>query len=325
MNNINFIPDNNLRYEDEELNNKINDYNQIYNNNFDNNLINLNDNYDNKKKAQKNKKEKPLNYLINKNKNININNFLQNDSPSYEHFNPQEIENEYDIYISKLKNQLIKERNERKKKEEEAIMIHHRLTLLKNQEQSKLLQLKKIKMHIDRIINNRIKSQEKLKEKLIEKNYNSKNKGNISWMGDNSQIKKNISCSNFSRKSNKSNNIMSSSQSNFYVSTFKNFDFEKNNDSSGKKIKEKKFEKNTIDNADLNNMNNNFNNQKNTNDNKQLLKLQLMEKIRQDEEEKKRLEEEIAKIEEEEKNILLKLENRNLNNENNFSYNIKEY
>ena len=325
MNNINFIPDNNLRYEDEELNNKINDYNQIYNNNFDNNLINLNDNYDNKKKAQKNKKEKPLNYLINKNKNININNFLQNDSPSYEHSNPQEIENEYDIYISKLKNQLIKERNERKKKEEEAIMIHHRLTLLKNQEQSKLIQLKKIKMHIDRIINNRIKSQEKLKEKLIEKNYNSKNKGNISWMGDNSQIKKNISCSNFSRKSNKSNNIMSSSQSNFYVSTFKNFDFEKNNDSSGKKIKEKKFEKNTIDNADLNNMNNNFNNQKNTNDNKQLLKLQLMEKIRQDEEEKKRLEEEIAKIEEEEKNILLKLENRNLNNENNFSYNIKEY
>ena len=325
MNNINFIPDNNLRYEDEELNNKINDYNQIYNNNFDNNLINLNDNYDNKKKAQKNKKEKPLNYLINKNKNININNFLQNDSPSYEHSNPQEIENEYDIYISKLKNQLIKERNERKKKEEEAIMIHHRLTLLKNQEQSKLIQLKKIKMHIDRIINNRIKSQEKLKEKLIEKNYNSKNKGNISWMGDNSQIKKNISCSNFSRKSNKSNNIMSSSQSNFYVSTFKNFDFEKNNDSSGKKIKEKKFEKNTIDNADLNNMNNNFNNQKNTNDNKQLLKLQLMEKIRQDEEEKKRLEEEIAKIEEEEKNILLKLENRNLNNENNFSSNIKEY
>ena len=325
MNNINFIPDNNLRYEDEELNNKINDYNQIYNNNFDNNLINLNDNYDNKKKTQKNKKEKPLNYLINKNKNININNFLQNDSPSYEHSNPQEIENEYDIYISKLKNQLIKERNERKKKEEEAIMIHHRLTLLKNQEQSKLLQLKKIKMHIDRIINNRIKSQEKLKEKLIEKNYNSKNKGNISWMGDNSQIKKNISCSNFSRKSNKSNNIMSSSQSNFYVSTFKNFDFEKNNDSSGKKIKEKKFEKNTIDNADLNNMNNNFNNQKNTNENKQLLKLQLMEKIRQDEEEKKRLEEEIAKIEEEEKNILLKLENRNLNNENNFSSNIKEY
>ena len=59
---------------------------------------------------KKNKKEKPLNYLINKNKNININNFLQNDSPSYEHFNPQEIENEYDIYISKLKNQLIKER-----------------------------------------------------------------------------------------------------------------------------------------------------------------------------------------------------------------------
>ena len=323
MNNFNFPLGNNLNFDDEILNKKIDEYNQIYNNNNNYKLNDIMLKPDN----QINENSKNINSNSNKNIN-NSNKKSSNDYNSPEFINLSEIENEYDTYISNLKIKLSKERGERKKKEEEAILIQHRLTLLKNQEQSKLLQIKKIKEHIDKIINNRIKSQEKLIEKLNEKkNSNIKINTNKSWIiGNNSQMKKNISCSNFSHKSNNSKNIMSNSQSNFYNSKFKIYDFDKNkenNKGSYKKIKskDKKIEKNTIDNSDLKKRMNNTNNvnlRLNSNENKKLFKQQLMEKIKQDEEEKRKIEEEIAKIEEEEKMLLNQLDNRWLENNNNY-------
>ena len=333
MNNFSFPLENNLNYEDEKLNKKINEYNQIYNNN--NNKYKLNDaiiKSDIKiNENSKNIKENNYNRILKENKYINNSNKKStNNYIPPELINLSEIENEYDIYISNLKVQLSKERAERKKKEEEAILIQHRLTLLKNQEQSKLLQIKKIKEHIDKIINNRIESQEKLNEKLNEKkNSNIRNATNKSWIiGNNSysQMKKNISCSNFSHKSNNSKNLKSNSQSNFYNSKFKIYDFDKNNENnkgSYKKIKskEKNFEKNTLDNSDIKKRMNNFNNiniRLNSDENKKLFKQQLIEKIKQDEEEKRKIEEEISKIEEEEKMLLNQLDNRWLENNNNF-------
>ena len=339
MNNFNPPLDNNFNNEDEELNKKINEYNKIYsNNNAYNSGINLNFINSKNKTETKNSLTKKqnqnnvnninnikFNHLINKSKNKNN---ILNNSPSSDYINISEIDNKYDTYILDLKMQLSKEKEERKKKEEEAILIQHRLTLLKNQEQSKLLQLKKIKQYIDRIINNRKKSQEKINEKLMEKkNLNFNNSTNKSWVDgkkNNSQIKKNIS---YSKLPKKPKNLMCNSQSNFYSAKYKNFDLEKNNDNnSAKKDTKKKLEKNNVDDSDnfeLLKRINKVNIRLDSDENKKIFKQHLIEKIKQDEEEKRRLEEEIAKIEEEEKNLLLQLEKRRLNvnnKENNYGY-----
>ena len=122
-----------------------------------------------------------------------------------------DIENEYDTYITSLKLKLNQEREERKKKEEEFMLIHHRLIVLKNQEKSKILQLRNMKQHIDKIINNRKKSQEKLNEKLIDKRNIKKNvNGNRSY----------IELNNINDNNN--NKSMSKSQNNFYSIKEKN-------------------------------------------------------------------------------------------------------
>ena len=133
----------------------------------------------------------------------------------------------------KTQNQILnKEREERKKKEEEFVLIQHRLIVLKNQEKSKLLQLKNIKRHIDRIIKNRIKSQEKLNEKLIEKrNINKSIFTNISWIGSTN--------SNFIN----SNKSMSKSQNNFYNPKLKNSEIQK----SEKNQKKNDFKQSLLD------------------------------------------------------------------------------
>ncbi len=236
MNGFSFPYENEIKNEkDEQLNKRIKEYKEIYNNN---NMPYYND-------------------------NNNINQVMPNlNLPSAENINLAEIEYEYDTYISNLKLKLNQEREERKKKEEEFVLIQHRLIKLKNQEKSKILQLKNIKEHIDKIINNRIKSQEKLNEKLSEKRYTSKNNNtSSSWLG--------ITNSNFNNKS------MSKSQNNFYSVKSKNTDIKKDEQ----------------------------------NNNKKGFKQTLLEKIKKDEEEKKRIEDEIAKIEEEENKLMNQLLN----------------
>ena len=227
----------NVDEKEEELNNRIKEYKEVYNNN----------------------------QIPNDNTNTNL---IKNNVPSSENINMTEMENEYDIYIANLKLKLYQEREERKKKEEEFVLIQHRLIVLKNQEKSKILQLKNIKQHIDRIINNRIKSQEKLKEKLIEKRNKNTNT-NISYP----------TLTKFKDKNNNSKS-MSKSQKNFYNPNLKNNDLTK----------------------------------KDQNQNKSDFKQILLEKIKQDEEEKKKIEEEIAKIEEEENKLLSQLSKRKINN-----------
>lgn len=240
MNGFSFPYENEIKNEkDEQLNKRIKEYKEIYNNN---NMPIYND-------------------------NNNINQVMPNlNLPSAENINLAEIEYEYDTYISNLKLKLNQEREERKKKEEEFVLIQHRLIKLKNQEKSKILQLKNIKEHIDKIINNRIKSQEKLNEKLSEKRYTSKNNNtSSSWLG--------ITNSNFNNKS------MSKSQNNFYSVKSKNTDIKKDE----------------------------------SNNNKKDFKQTLLEKIKKDEEEKKRIEDEIAKIEEEENKLMNQLLNTKTN------------
>ena len=240
MNGFSFPYENEIKNEkDEQLNKRIKEYKEIYNNN---NMPYYND-------------------------NNNINQVMPNlNLPSAENINLAEIEYEYDTYISNLKLKLNQEREERKKKEEEFVLIQHRLIKLKNQEKSKILQLKNIKEHIDKIINNRIKSQEKLNEKLSEKRYTSKNNNtSSSWLG--------ITNSNFNNKS------MSKSQNNFYSVKSKNTDIKKDE----------------------------------SNNNKKDFKQTLLEKIKKDEEEKKRIEDEIAKIEEEENKLMNQLLNTKTN------------
>ena len=183
----------------------------------------------NEKDAQLNKRIKEYKEIYNKssmpyfNDNNNISQVMANlNIPSSENIKLAEIEYEYDTYISNLKLKLNQEREERKKKEEEFILIQHRLIKLKNQEKSKILQLKNIKEHIDRIINNRIKSQEKLNEKLIEKrNIYKINNTNTSWIG--------MTNSNFYNKS------MSKSQNNFYNLKLKNNEIKKDEQKNNKK------------------------------------------------------------------------------------------
>ena len=61
MKNFNFPLKNNLGYDDIELNNKINEYNQIYNDNKDENIWNNGNNFN-----------KNQNNIINNNANISI-------------------------------------------------------------------------------------------------------------------------------------------------------------------------------------------------------------------------------------------------------------
>ena len=196
MNGFSFPNENEIKNEkDEQLNKRIKEYKEIYNNN---NMPYYND-------------------------NNNINNAMTNlNIPSQENIKLAEIEYEYDNYISNLKLKLNQEREERKKKEEEFVLIQHRLIKLKNQEKSKILQLKNVKEHIDKIINNRIKSQEKLNEKLNEKrNIYKLNNTNSSFAG--------MTNSNYYNKS------MSKSQNNFCNLKLKNHELKKDEQKNNKK------------------------------------------------------------------------------------------
>ena len=189
MNGFSFPNQNEMKLDnnnnnDEQLNTRLKEYKEIFNNN----------------------------QIANYNYNI----FSKNNIQTSENINLTEMEYEYDSYIANLKMKLNQEREERKKKEEEFVLIQHRLIVLKNQENSKILQLKNIKQHIDKIINNRIQSQEKLNEKLTEKrNADKKTNINASLIGTtNSYL-------------NNNNKLLSGSQNKYYNIKLKNTDLKK--------------------------------------------------------------------------------------------------
>ena len=123
-------------------------------------------------------KEKDNNYISNT-KLINKDNISKNDikldnNQKMDKLNLNSINEEYDIYISNLKEQLSIVKEERKKTENEFNIIKHRLTLLKNQEKTNNINFQNIKYRFKKIINNRKKSQGKL-IKNINKKINYKN------------------------------------------------------------------------------------------------------------------------------------------------------
>ena len=293
------ISENNLGNESNDLNNRINEFN----NNHKNNSANLNNNIN---ISVNDKTPKKTQIRINKKPNKNlINNLKPQQVTDYQYpelIDITSMENQYNIYINDLKMKLAEAKNERRKKEEEAIFIQHRLTLLKNKEQAKLLEFEREKAQIKKILNNRFQAQKNMKRKLEERNYFKNSIG--SWGKSNStSIKKNKTISNFFNRR-KKNRFMNSSQKNFYrLKKLKNFTIDQNNDEMKDIII---FSNNKS--IDLNNIDINMikNLSKSPINDKKLFKKQLIEKLKQDEEEKKRIEDEIAKIEEEENKLLNK-------------------
>ena len=291
--------ENNLRYENGDLNNRISEDN----NNFKNSSSNLNIFTFGRNSLNPNEKTQ---IRINKN---NLKPPQVSDYQYPESIDIEAMENQYNLYINELKKKLFEAKNERRKKEEEAMLIQHRLTVLKNQEQSKLVEFEKVKEQIGKIINNRVKAEENMKIKLEERKYFKKSIG--PWgKTPSTAIKKNKTMRNFLNKR-KKNKFMNNSQKDFYRPKKLNvFTLEQNNEKindnyncSNIANKNKSIDLNNIDLNMFKSLN------KNGINDKKLFKKQLIEKLKQDEEEKKKIESEIAKIEEEENKILNQINN----------------
>jgi len=303
--------ENNLGNESSDVNNNINEYNN--NNNNKNNSVNLN-NATNKSNNiiinANSKTPKKTQIRIHKKANKNLINNIKPQLTDYQGPEFDEItsmENQYNIYINDLKMKLSEAKNERRKKEEEAILIQHRLTLLKNKEQIKLLEYEREKEQIGKILNNRIQAQKNLKRKMQERNYF---KNSIGQWGKSpslsTSIKRNKTSTSFFNGYKKNKNMNNSHKDFYRLKKYKNFTIEQNNDNIKDNIN---FNFNNVSKSiDLNNIDLNMlkNLSKSTTNDKQLFKKQIIEKLKQDEEEKKRIEDEIAKIEEEENKLLNK-------------------
>ena len=310
--------ENNLRYDfnnDLELMKKIDNYNQIYNNNNNNknptsNNNNINNNYINinvtPNSSNMNIPKETRISSVGKNKSCE--NFTNSKEIPISDSNIDigEMETEYYAQITYLKEQLFITRSERKKKEDEAKIIKHRLLLLKNQEQSAFIQLQNIKQQIIKILNNRKNNEEKAKQKLImRKNL----KNSFDGSKTSASFKKNTSSSNlFKRGSKKKFSAKSNTQNNFYPGNMNIYNEDK------EKITDRKTEEITK------NIGINLGEMKETitdeNDIK-VLKLHLIEKLKEDDEKRLMLENEIAKIEKEENKIINIIQRKKSNNQNN--------
>jgi len=296
--------ENNLRYENGDLNNRISEDN--------NNCKNSGSNYNiftfGRNSLNPNEKTQ---IRINKNMTNNLKPPQVSDYQYPELIDIEAMENQYNTYINELKKKLFEAKNERRKKEEEAMQIQHRLTVLKNHEQSKLVEFEKVKEQIGKIINNRFKAEENMKIKLEERKYFKKSIG--PWGKTPSPpIKKNKTMRNFLNKRRK-NKFMHNSQKDFYrPKKFNNFSLEQNNEKINDNYNFSNIA-NKNKSIDLNNIDLNMfkSLSKSGINDKKLFKMQLIEKLKQDEEEKKKIESEIAKIEEEENKILNQINNVN--------------
>ena len=200
------------------------------------------------------------------------------------------INDEYDLQISNLKTQLLFAKEERKKTENEFYLIKHRLTKLKNQEITNNLNFQNIKNRFKLILKNRLESNKKINDNYTK--YQTKKLKNLSPIINNyfsiSQKSNNINNNIYNK--NKNGKRQNKTHNNFYSGLNNKI---LNEDNSYK--------------YDINNKNdNNINGKQNENDSneeeieKSIIKKKILEKLKEDQEEKRRIEEEIAKIEEEE-------------------------
>ena len=235
-------------------------------------------------------REKENNFIqINTNKNINhkneneIKEVLLMENNNIEILNLNVMSEEYDKLILNLREQLSKVKEERKKTENEYNIIKHRLTILKNSEKTNNINFQNIKYRFKKIMNNRLESQKKIRKK----SSNNSNINRTAYL-----INKNIG-SKYTYplkmiKKNKSGYNLSHTPKNSLCKTYSNFEKRKN----------------------FNNNINSFDIDYNLEENKKYkLKQKLIEKLREDEEEKKKIEDEIAKIEKEEFMLLNSFKN----------------
>ena len=201
--------------------------------------------------------------------------------------NLSSINDEYDSQIANLKEQLLIAKEERKKTENEYYLIKHRLTKLKNQEITNNLNFQNIKYRFKLILKNRLESNKKISDTYTK--YKPQKIKNINPINNDYFITSQKSI-NISNNKSKTEIKQNKTHNNFY---------------SG--LKEKIMNE---DNNNKNNMDNkidyNINSNQNENDfneeelEKNLIKKKILEKLKDDQEEKRKIEEEIAKIEEEE-------------------------
>ena len=219
-------------------------------------------------------KEKDNNYISNtkliNNDKISKNDIKLDNNQKMDKLNLNSINEEYDIYISNLKEQLSIVKEERKKTENEFNIIKHRLTLLKNQEKTNNINFQNIKYRFKKIINNRKKSQGKLKKNINKKIY-FKN-----YFSDSQNVEKFKKSNNSLKFSHTPKNLVN------FNRTFSHFKTKNNNI---------KYNKKSIDCSDIENS-------------KKKLRQKLIEQLKEDEEERKKIEDEIAKIEQEEMLLL---------------------
>ena len=212
---------------------------------------------------QKPKEYEANNPQVNRNNNYSKNPndirqalFQENSNNNMNVLNLNILNEEYDIYISNLKEQLSIAKEERKKTENKYNLIKHRLIKLKNQEKTNNINFQNIKHRFQKIVNNRMETQKKINKN--KKDYFSASKYKI--------LKKN-NISNFSHTPKNSLNLNR---------TYSNFG--------------KKYTNNNKSNVDYTM----------EEKSKNKLRLKLIEKLKEDEEEKKKIEDELAQIENEE-------------------------
>ena len=201
--------------------------------------------------------------------------------------NLSSINDEYDSQIANLKEQLLIAKEERKKTENEYYLIKHRLTKLKNQEITNNLNFQNIKYRFKLILKNRLESNKKISDTYTK--YKPKKIKNINPINNDYFI-----------TSQKSNNI-SNNKSKTEIKQNKTH----NNFYSGLQVKIMNEDNNNKNNMD-NKIDYNINSNQNKNDfneeelERNLIKKKILEKLKDDQEEKRKIEEEIAKIEKEE-------------------------
>ena len=307
----NIFSDANYHMNNEDYNGELenitenNNYNDAYV--YENNLYKLY-NQNSIKQYNNNTYNVPNNNTYNKNFTSNENNQNKkcsiNNNSETEKLDLSIINEEYNNYIANLKQQISEAREVRKDTEYKAKILKHRLTILKNQEQKSLLEFKRIKSTLQNILKNRIESENRMKLSISLKKNHRRGQSNLFLNRTPSKtIKTNKSYFNCPRNLDVScvGSCKNKTISNFY----------RNNNS----YKSKNYGKN-YDLKEEFDLNNSFEKNK--------FREQLLEKLKEDQEQKKKIEEEIKNIEKEQFHMFnsFKYYKNTFNNENYYKNNI---
>ena len=193
------------------------------------------------------------------------------------------INDEYDLQIANLKSQLLIAKEERKKTENEFYLIKNRLTKLKNQEITNNLNFQNIKYRFKLILKNRAESNRKINDNFSK--FKAKKLKHLSPITN-----KYFLTNNKNNNMNNNGKNQNKTHSNFYSglnqkilnenNNYKNYLDKKSDYSLNSNIKENDSNEEELE--------------------KNIIKKKILEKLKDDQEEKRKIEEEIAKIEEEE-------------------------